>query len=750
MTIDQARAAFLHPGDEYAPLPFWFINDELTEAELSRQIRDFHDKGVGGFVFHPRKGLPRSIPYLSDAYMHFVRHAVCEAARLGMHVVLYDEAMYPSGSAHGMVVRENPAFASRCLRMRVCTSPVPASDDLVAVCAARLENGLAREIEALSPQEGVYRAAAGKALLCFALAFSGGTIRGVHEDEDDGEPLAPASADLLNADAVRTFIRLTHARYFEALGEHFGSTIIAMFTDEPDIMGRNAQPGGVAWTTDFMQDFLAQGLSPADLPALFLDAGEGTQDIRRRYRRALNRRMNQTYYGQLAAWCDAHGIALTGHPAKGYDIGLLRHFQLPGQDVVWRFVDPQDGVRGEESVLAKCASDAARHRGCRRNANECFGCCGPNGVQWAFTMDDMKWYMDYLFVRGTNLLYPHAFFYSIRDGRGMERPPDVGPHNFWWPWYAQISMYMRRLSWLMTDSVNQARVAVLCEEDRMPWEICVPLYENQIEFNYLERDLLPACTREGDALCIRAQRYTHIIDGELPGELPRDAVISPAAKALRVSHVIKDGLHFYLLVNEGETEIEGRLLVAARGSAQWWDAWTGSTSPAPLGTDSRYALRLARRQSVILCIDPEGTPIVQSEPPAASAMTTALPLAAQRWQVAPLLGGYAPFVLTADDAGSLPSWAEQPGLSAYSGFMAYETDILTDRPATLDLGTVSGISRLFVDGSQAGMHMWGPHRYALPAGAHSLRIEVCNTPANAYEGRALPSGIMGPVQLASL
>ena len=33
-------------------------------------------------------------------------------------------------------------------------------------------------------------------------------------------------------------------------------------------------------------------------------------------------------------------------------------------------------------------------------------------------MDDMKWYMDYLFVRGTNLLCPHAFFYSVRDDRG--------------------------------------------------------------------------------------------------------------------------------------------------------------------------------------------------------------------------------------------------------------------------------------------------------------------------------------------
>src|SRR5699024_11990400 len=46
---------------------------------------------------------------------------------------------------------------------------------------------------------------------------------------------------------------------------------------------------------------------------------------------------------------------------------------------------------------------------------------------------------------------------------------------------------------LMTDSVNQAQIAVLCEEDSLPWKIVKPLYEQQIEFNYLEEELLNQC-----------------------------------------------------------------------------------------------------------------------------------------------------------------------------------------------------------------------------------------------------------------
>ena len=52
------------------------------------------------------------------------------------------------------------------------------------------------------------------------------------------------------------------------LSEYFGSTVIAMFTDEPDILGRGALPGGKAWTEDFLPEFEAQGCTAADLPAV--------------------------------------------------------------------------------------------------------------------------------------------------------------------------------------------------------------------------------------------------------------------------------------------------------------------------------------------------------------------------------------------------------------------------------------------------------------------------------------------------
>ncbi len=749
---------FLHPDDEFSPLPFWFWNDELTEAELTHQIDDFAAHGVAGFVIHPRKGLPGSIPYMGEKYLHFVRHAVEEAARRGMRVVLYDEGMYPSGAAHGMVVAENPAWASRCLWMEQSADSVDDAGDIVAVCAARVDGGDVADVSVCAPVNGVYPAPAdGRRLLVFREGFSGGTIRGIHENEDDGEPNAPKSADLLNPDAVQTFIRLTHEQYYAALPEHFGHTVIAMFTDEPDITGRNARRGAVAWTRGFLPEFG----DAAELPLLFLHSPE-SETVRRRYRRAVNARMLRTYYQPLADWCEDHCIALTGHPAKGYDIGLLAPFQLPAQDVVWRFVAPGHGLTGDESVLGKCSADAARLHGRRRNGNECFGCCGPKASQWAMTAADMKWYMDYLFVRGVNQLYPHAFFYSVRDGRGDERPPDVGPHNTWWPEYPTLAAYMRRLSWLMTDSADQSRVAVLCEGDRMPWQCCIPLYEGQVGFHYLPADMLADGRVEDGALRLGGSRYTHVLNDGVPlddaasalladfqaqggtlltaddSELPRDVTITPAAPDLRVAHVVKGGLHFYLLVNEGDQPIAGDVRPSVDGAAQWWNAWSGTMTDAHPHKGA-YPVQLHPRESLLLVIDPVESPLPDAAPlPALIPVKLMIPA----WHVTREDGVAATIPTNAD--GTFPGWETLPGWERFSGWAAYEADVAID-PAhpVIDLGEVHEMVRVYADGVPVGTRLWGPYTFRLPAGNIRLRVEVANTPAARMDGVSLPSGILG-------
>ena len=595
--LTKIKDLFQHPSEEFTPFPFWFWNDTLSEEEITRQMEAFLEKGIHGFVIHPRLGLPEEIGYLTETYFYYVKYAVKEAARLGMKVVLYDEAMYPSGSCHGQVVRDHPAFASKGLQM------------------------ISKE--------------------AFQVVESMGTIRGVHFGEDDGEPGAPRSVDLLNSDAVASFIAHTHEVYYEYLKDYFGNTIIAMFTDEPNILGRCHIEPMIPWTDGFMEEYQIQGGRKEELYLLFTEAQSTEEEQLQQhakdcYQKAIYRRLSQAYYKQIGDWCRAHGIALTGHPEKSTDIGYLQYFDIPSQDIVWRFVAPEEhkNVTGEHSTMGKCSSDSARHRGKRRNGNECFGCCGAVDDPYRFTLEDMKWYLDWLFARGVNMIYPHAFYYSMRGKRSEERPPEVGMHSVFWNQYHQVTDYIKRMCGLLTDAVNQTSIAILCQPEDLSWELARPLWENQMEFNYLEEELLEQCEVTEQGLQIADQQYTVLIveegkkaeseavlqqfvekggtviyckkeaaDEKLLPEIRK--VLEPFMKTqtpepdLRMTHLVKDGVSYAILTNEGEHDIDTNLHFSGEAVCEVWDAWNGRIKKLEQ-PQTDFSLKLSRRESIIL------------------------------------------------------------------------------------------------------------------------------------------------------
>ena len=69
--------------------PFWFWNGKITEEGIRRDIKEMKDKGMSGFLIHPRQGL--EIPYLSSEFFSLVEYAVEEGKRQGLEVWFYDE-----------------------------------------------------------------------------------------------------------------------------------------------------------------------------------------------------------------------------------------------------------------------------------------------------------------------------------------------------------------------------------------------------------------------------------------------------------------------------------------------------------------------------------------------------------------------------------------------------------------------------------------------------------------------------------
>jgi hypothetical protein len=685
------------PPEEFTPIPFWFLNDALDKAELQRQLMDFRDKGVSGVVLHPRIGIPKTLPYLSEPYLEIMKYIVQTAKTLQMSIVLYDEAMYPSGSAHGEVVKANPAYASIGI--------VLTKDSREGKVIAAFEDGY-----------------------YILQKPSGGTIRGIHFGEDDGEACAPQSADILNPAAVDKFIELTHERYAAVLGDYFGNTIIGFFTDEPSILGRCAVTG-FEWTDGLERDITAAGGRLPELRALFQQEENETTRL---YRGLVTARLNNVYYKKLSDWCAAHHIALMGHPKESGDIGEQMYFHVPGQDFVYRRFAPEGGgLDSPDSVQAKCSSDAARHSGKRRNSNECFGVCVRDGIPWYMTGGDMKWFIDYLGVRGVNLFIPHAFYYSLDGARKDERPPDVGPNNIWWPYYKRYSDYIKRVSCIMTDSINCAQTAVLCESGSMPVKELIPFYENQIEFNYLPLGMLENAALRGGKLCIGGYEYTYLMspyETALPLKRvrtiadvgSRDFVTDISCPQLRVTHLIKYGVDLYFLTNEGTAPISASATVPVIGIPLYYDLWNGALyrpayESSSAGTKLPIALKMY--ESLLIVLDKSGT-VSAAQPPEPNIMNEML----------------ANLRLESHDKKAI----KKTYLADYSAESAAGNEAISVEAEEM--------VECFCNGSFAGVSFWNPHTFTIGSflikGQNQIKLIVTGSIANRYSNTAIPYGLI--------
>lgn len=728
-TLDPIIQSLTNPDAEFTPIPFWFFNDRPDQEKIRNQLADFADKGVHGLVLHPRIGIPAELPYLSEAYFDAVSFIVKTAAELSMRIVLYDEGMYPSGSCHGEVVKRNPGFASTGILL----TDDPDSGNVLA-----------------SYEDGTF----------LVSRHSGGTIRGIHFGEDDGEPGAPMSADILNPAAVDLFIELTHERYYSHLKEYFGTVIIGFFTDEPCVLGRNA--GRFRdWTEGFEADLKSAGGTVKDLRALFENEENETVRI---YRMLIRKRLNVVYYKKLSDWCTAHGIALMGHPQHSDDIDEEQHFHIPGQDLIFRMVSPElGGIDGMDSVQAKCSADMARHYGRRRNSNECFGVCIRDQIPWYMTSGDMKWFIDWLGIRGVNLFIPHAFFYSVEGRRKDERPPDAGPNNIWWKYYKKFSDYMKRISWLMTDSKNAARTAVLCESGKMPYEEMKPFYENQIEFNYLPAALLPECTAKNGKLLAGGgnggfqYEYDYVMNAGSAALDPsvkiihgiedvgkRDFFIQPSCRNLRVTHLEKCGVDLYFVHNEGNTAVSGAVTVPVMGDPVVFDLWDASFYRAERCCAEKCAESNTNNnkksydkndeteeqeevQNVfLLSLKPFETKLILFD----CSGTLNAPKKPAETDITGLCGR---FTLCAQDPVNF--------------IKEYRAEYRTDSVTGTEIIAVTGeeMAECWCGGEFAGVSFWNTHEFKvgnlLREGTNEIRIRFTGSAANRYSGQKLDYGM---------
>lgn len=596
-----------NPGAAFSAMPVWIWNRMPEEDELIRQIDDFHKKGIDGLVIKVDKGIGEA--YLTEEYFALIKSTLDAAKKRYMLIVFCDNVSYPNG-AFADVVRGEKRLAARRLYPVAEGAEIDESEDRLFRVYARLEDELLIDV-ALDKKDG----------------YVGYDLVLGYADGAGFDTFNPYFADCL--------ISNVYEQYYTRFADYFGKTIIGFMNE-----GASAYiNGSVAWTYGLEEEFFEDGGDFMSLMSLFFETKN--KKIRREaentHKKILRERLSRAYLQPLSHWCSEKGIGLFGYPDDIKNGEALENMHFPGQYLGNNAIDILLNASG--STAMKYASDFARHKGLSRSFAMLFDNCGTGESERVLTPDEMMRNINYAVSRGCSMIMPCSFYYSPVD-----EVSDVGAGSIWWKDYRKIAGYMKRMSWLGATGENNPSAAVLCSSDYVPSTPVKALYEQGYSFNYLTLDdfMERAHIHDGE---IHIDRYKYkllLIDGRLRlnaeivlkigkfitggGVMFRGSDFIGAVKkhvnrktyfegecggALRFVEYTKSGCPFFLLVNEGGTSIDGRLVTDKGCTAADFDPFTGKTSELScemIDDGFAYNITVAPHSAKVIGMNPSALP----------------------------------------------------------------------------------------------------------------------------------------------
>ena len=475
---------FKNPPSAYRIHPFWFWNGDMQDHEISRQITEMADKGVGGFFICPRQGL--KVPYLSQEWFQKVKLAVKKAKNYNMDVWLYDEYPYPSGIAGGEVTLLHPdakhytlVHKSETLHSNeTCSLELPWGRVLSAK-AVPIENETGRKCwdEAINIEKNIGNFQSEPVFQKVGLTaynqkrfFTYNTVKvlkwtapkgswEIHcflEVEIDDFKYYGTFVDPCNREAIKSFIELTHERYLESLGEEFGGTVKGIFTDETGLIGR------IPWSPqlpDFFQQQTGYDLRNY-LHTLVEPEGENTAKVRYDYFQSIHLLLRESYHKQIHDWCEQHGIQYVAEvPSVRMSNQVYSH--IPGGDsaheklgrsLEWILDRYMTSFRSNPKMISSLANQLGRERALIESFHS---------VGWSMTLQDAKWMLDRLAAFGINFYNFHAFFYTLDGLTKHDAPPSQFFQNPYWQHFRILGDYTGRLGYVMSCGSPIRNIALL-------------------------------------------------------------------------------------------------------------------------------------------------------------------------------------------------------------------------------------------------------------------------------------------------
>lgn len=455
--MDKMYEQFKNPDAIYRPAPFWIWNEEMSSEETIRQLKEMREHGFGGGFAHVRLGLIS--PYLGEEFFKCWDETLEFCKQNDIKLYMYDENGWPSGTAGGKVMREVPETWLNWVRYRIVNSNEIESigNRLKVFAYDEKTNTVGKELTAI-PAAKIHDLYNGKCMVLYRKYAEGGSWMG-------GFPMV----DLSNPKVTETFIKITHEQYYKHSSDDFGTTIPAVFSDESSIAGLSED---MFLYSDYVsKKFLEKyGYRLEDnFPAIYEDFnGNFDKDpvkVRYDYNNLLSELWITSFIKPISDWCEAHGIAYTGHDqehswpqTKGGAYSEQRTYeyrQWPAID--WLLCDAlREDATWNDTLLMHEVRSSANQFNKKRTLVEAYGAAG-----WHSTFRDYKRIGDWLLVNGLNFFAHHLTHYSIIGSRKRDCPQSFDWREPWWDEYTEYNNYLSRASYLLSNGKMESRILYL-------------------------------------------------------------------------------------------------------------------------------------------------------------------------------------------------------------------------------------------------------------------------------------------------
>ncbi len=770
--------AFQSPEKSYSPIYAWVWNGPLSEEKINAQIEEMCRLGIRAFYIipEPQNFRPTAMPtqldpnYLTPAYFQYFRYATERAREYGMECWLYDEGGWPSGGACGRVLYEYPEYAKRNLRHytrqyrqgeQYCRS---GAAEAVFLDGCMIDDGYLFDADV---EVSVYDSVAS--------AWEG--------------PGVPDYPDITVKEATQAFLRITHEQYKAHLGEHFGQTITAVFTDEP-------KAPYLPFRDELCRMYEEQ-YGESILPHVPVLLGkeplnENNIEYKQRWYDLCSRVYCENFLMECKRWANANGMQFTGHLDRD-DIPMgciygshfhqmrgLRCMDLPGVDVIWRQIFPGEqkdvyiggnlaGKTAENRFFPRYASSAAAQIGKDRAMTESFGVYG-----YGMTYEQMRFMLGFQAIRGVTVMNLMVVSYA-REGYNMSQEA---------PGFSEIqachcdlpifNRYVERLSYVCSRGKRICDTAlyypvndfwgglhageVADEYELLGWR----LEARGIDFDIVDDDvILQSKELRNGVISMGNAKYRKII-------IPYNAYLTPSVKdalsvfqvnggmvlsdadslvpdicirggneKIRVMHRVCDDNDLICLYNEAEER--NTFSVNLNGHDGYFvDITSGCFRSINVSEDGYAIVTLESGESCALYLTEDVFPIsriIRED----AVKTLDGPYTFRRVNQFVIGERYPEYYELKETPvpAQLGEWSSMTGRD-FSGSGVYETEFTyTGGDAILDLGEVRHTCEVFLNGKSLGIRVMKPYRYEIPAelllANNQLQIRVSNTPGNQHQ-----------------